>query len=190
MMHSVGTGRGGEQHPELAFICEVLKGVRSSGQFYFFAGGGSTANEDLVTTGRAVHPEHFNLLQEIPWRFSSDLQSPHSLVVAEVYGRSRDNAGGGDLVVGLTASSSCNPEDRRLILLACHIRQFSLERMMDFISRNPASLQKALGIFDSRFETGELKVASAPSLYKVTGTVTENPETGTVEFVRGRLPLY
>lgn len=189
-MHSVGTGRGGEQHPELTFICDVLKGVHSSGQFYFFAGGGSAANEDLVTTGRSSLPEHGNLLQEMPWRFSSDLQNPHSLVVAEVYGRSRNNAGGGDLVVGLTASSSHNPEDRRLILLACHIKHNSLERMVDFIARNPASLQKALGIFDSRFQTGELKVTSVPSLYKVKGTVTENPETGTVEFFRGRLPRH
>lgn len=190
MMHSVGLGRGGEQHPELTFVCEVLKGVHSSGQFYFFAGGGKAVHEDSVTTGRATLPEHEHLLKEIPWRFSDELQSANSLVVAEVYGRSRSNSGGGDLVIGLTAFSSGNPEDPRMVLLGCHIKHNSLQRMVDFLSRNPASLQKALAVFDSRFETGELKVAPAPALRRLTGTVAENPLTGALEFYHGRLPTF
>jgi hypothetical protein len=192
MMQASGPGRNGEtqkEHPHLSSVRKALQSVHSSGQYYFFAGGGE-AGGDVVQTGRSRDPDHEQLLQEMAWGFSDNLQGANAAVIAEVYGRSTNNStstsGGGDLIIGTTAYSWQAPNDPRMIFLACHFKYGRVDYVVEQLCTNPVWLQQTLAVFDPRFESGELQVIQSPRISRVYGAVKDNPVTGQKEFYRGR----
>lgn len=173
----------------------VLAEIKRSHEFYYVVYGPNLFDKEQVVQKPAPGQENstsrFDMLREIPGSFGDLLHNNDSeVVIAEVNDRFRDQRGGGDLVVVLSARHRDDKDGRYAIQLACQIKNADLSGVAEFLRRNPAALQQVMATFDKRFETGELLISRNQQVISQCLHVVDDPLTQRAEWKRGRPPRF